>query len=75
MTSIMTYEQMKNLYNDFKKDPPKDSYSKYVGELQHLRLLINTAKLKGLDEDVFNYQKSEQVAIDNLEKMGYKIKS
>jgi len=73
MSSIITYEQLKNYYNEFKKNPPKDAYDRYASELRQVRNLIETAKLNGLEKDVFEYQKTEKAVIDKLTQMGYTV--
>lgn len=74
MTYILSYEQLKAGYEKFKSNLPKDAFSRYAEELNYARNLINSAKLEGLSEDVFQYQKIEQESLQKLQSMGYKVK-
>ncbi len=72
MTTIITYEQIKNSYNEFKKNPPKDSFMKYYKEYSFMKSLIEFATQKGLEKDVFEYTKIKNEAAQHLIDMGYK---
>lgn len=74
MTYVLSYNEMKNNYEKFKINLPDDSFERYAQELTHVRNLINSAKLQGLEEDVFEYQKIEENDIKELQALGYKIK-
>lgn len=73
MTSIITYEQMKNFYNEFKKNPPQDAFMRSYKEFTFMKGLIEFAKKQGLDDDVFEYQKIQKESAQNLRNMGYKV--
>ncbi|MBQ4077649.1 hypothetical protein IJD15_00510 [bacterium] len=73
MTSIMTYEQVKNFYEDFKNNLPKDDFTRYYKEVSFMRTLIEFAKKQGLKEDVFEYKKIEETATKKLRDLGYNI--
>ena len=73
MTSIITYEQMKNFYSEFKNNPPQDAFIKNYKEYTFMKSLIEFAKNKGLDNDVFEYKKIQKESAENLRNMGYKI--
>ena len=73
MTTIVTYEQMKNFYNEFKKNPPQDNFIKHYKEFSFMKSLIEYAKKQGLEEDVFEYQKIQKESAEKLISMGYKV--
>jgi len=74
MTRIYTYDELKTGYENFKKNLPEDSFERYAQELIHIRNLIQSAKLQGLNDDVSKYQKIEKIDIKELQKLGYNIK-
>ena len=73
MTTIITYEEMKNLYSEFKKNPPEDEFEKYYQEYSHAKSLIEFAKNQRLDKDVLEYEKVQKNAMEELKKLGYKF--
>lgn len=74
MTTIITYEQMKNFYEEFKQNLPEDKFLRYWREVELTRNLIKSAKKQGLEKDVFEYQKIQDEAVNQLRSLGYKIK-
>lgn len=74
MTYIPSYNQLKASYENFKAKPPQDLFERYAQELIHVRNLIASAKLEGLDEDVFEYQKIEKQNVEELHSLGYNVK-
>ena len=73
MTTIFSYKELKASYEQFKKALPKDMFERYAQELKHVRGLIQSAKLQGLEKDVFEYQKIEKESVEHLRAMGYRI--
>lgn len=73
MTTVISYEQCKKNYEDFKKNLPEDQFARYYKELVMVRNLAKLAKTKGLKEDVFEYEKAEKEATKILTDMGYKV--
>lgn len=74
MTSIITYDQMKYFYEKFKQNLPKDKLERYYQEFTFMQNLINFAKKQGLEKDVFEYQKIQNAAIEQLKKLGHNVK-
>ena len=73
MTTFITYEQMKNFYQEFKNNPPKDKTARCLQELNFMKSLIDFAKKQGLKKDVFEYKKIQENAAQQLRDMGFKI--
>lgn len=73
MTTIITYEQMKAFYNNFKNNLPDDLFTRYYNEFSFMKSLIQFAKKQGLEKDVFEYQKIQDQAVEELKKLGYKF--
>ena len=73
MTSIITYDQMKNSYKEFKNNLPKDNFMRYYKEFTFMKSLIEFTKRQGLEDDVFEYQKIQQESAQELRNMGYKV--
>lgn len=74
MTFAINYQELKNSYEKFKTSLPKDPFNRYAQELNYARNLTRAAKLEGLEEDVFQYQKIEQESLEKLQALGYNIK-
>ena len=74
MTFIISYEEMKAGYEKFKTRQPKSLFDRYAIELNYVRNLIRMAKEKGLEQDVFEYQKIEQENVKQLQALGYNVK-
>ncbi len=72
MTSIITYEQMKDFYSKFKDDLPKDPIIRYFKEYSFMNSLIEFAKKQGLEKDVFEYEKIKEIAAKELRALGCK---
>ena len=73
MTTIITYEQMKEFYRQFKNNPQGDNVSRCIQELNFMKSLIEFAKKQGLNKDVFEYKKIQEETANKLRDMGYKI--
>ena len=73
MTTIISYEQCKKNYEDFKNNLPEDQFARYYKELVMVRKLAKLAKTKGLEKDIFEYEKAEKEAAKILTEMGYKV--
>lgn len=73
MTTGINYAQMKNMYYAFRENPPTDSFTRYYKELNFMRNLIKFAKSKGLEKDVFEYEKIKEEAVTKLKEMGFKF--
>ena len=73
MTSIINYEQMKKFYKEFKKNPPKDEFTKYYKEYTFAKSLIEFAKKRELKKDVLEYEKIQKNAVEQLKNLGYKF--
>ena len=72
MTYIISFNELKNYYDKFKKALPEDTFSRLYEELKIVRGLINSAKLEGLKVDTFEYQKIAEENLKQLHDMGYK---
>lgn len=72
MTSMVTYDQMKNFYENFKNDLPKDPVIRYFKEYSFMNSLIEFAKKQGLEADVFEYEKIKEAAAKQLRALGCK---
>ena len=53
MTTYISYEQTKKMYDDFKKSLPEDKFDRYYTELKILRSLISSAKNENKEVMVF----------------------
>lgn len=73
MTSIISYEEIKNFYEEFKKNPPADGFTKFYKEFSYMKTLIEMAKNQGLKEEAEQYEKIQKNAVSELEKLGYKF--
>ncbi len=73
MTSIITYDQMKKFYQEFKNNPPADKFCRCLQELNFMRSLIDFAERQNLEKDVFEYKKIQEAAAQQLREMGYKV--
>lgn len=73
MTSIITYDEMKNFYEKFKQNPPEDEFTKFYKEFSYMKNLIEMAKHQGLKEEAEQYEKIQKNAVSELEKLGYKF--
>ena len=73
MTSIITYEQQKNFYEEFKKNPPKDEFNRYYKEFLYMKNLIELAKKENLKDEIKEYEKIQKDTMEQLKKLGYKF--
>lgn len=73
MTTIITYEDVKNMYARFKSNLPQDKFTRYYKEFSFMSSLIDFAKKQNLEKDVFEYRKIQENAAQQLRDMGYKI--
>ena len=71
MTSIQSYQEIKNYYEKFKNNLPEDTVSRLYEELMIVRNLIKTAKSQNLDIDTFEYQEIAKKNLKQLHDMGY----
>ena len=67
------YDKMKEFYSEFKNNPPEDKFTRYYKEYSFMNSLIEFAKKQGLEKDVFEYEKIQKSAVENLKKLGYKF--
>ncbi len=74
MTSFITYEQLQKFYSEFKKNPPKDEFTRYYREYSFMKTLIDFAQKEGYEIDVKEYEKIKASAIKKLQELGYNIK-
>lgn len=73
MTKIITYNEMKNSYKNFKNNLPEDEFDRWYGEYNFLNALIKFAKKQNLDKDTIEYTKLKEETAQKLRDMGYKI--
>ena len=71
MTSIITYEQMKNFYSEFKKNPPQDEFNRYYKEYSYTKSLVELAKAEDLKTEAKVYEQIQKNAMEQLKKLGY----
>ena len=74
MTYVISYEEMKASYEKFKSKPHKNLFDKCTQELNYVRNLICLAKDKGIEQDIFEYQKIEKESLEQLRALGYNVK-
>lgn len=74
MTTIITYEQMKNFYEEFKKNLPEDEFNRYYKEFSYMKNLIKLAQKENKKKDIEEYKKIQKKDIEELKKLGYKFK-
>lgn len=72
MTTYISYEQNKNMYDNFKKSLPEDKFERYYTELKILRSMISSAKKENKDIDYEYYEKIILQNLAQLHAMGYK---
>ena len=73
MTTIITYNEMKDLYGKFKQNPPEDKFYALYSEYKFMKSLIQLAKLNNMDKDLFEYRKIQEKTAEELRNMGYKV--
>ncbi len=73
MTTIITYSEIKNQYEKFKKNPPEDEFERWYLQYSFAKNLINFAKKQNLDKDIFEYNKVKDEAAQKLRDMGYNV--
>ena len=73
MTSIITYEQIKDYYNKFKNNLPQDEFIRYYREYHFLKSLIEMSQKQNLKKDFKEYQEVQKNVIKHLNDMGYKL--
>lgn len=75
MLPELNYEQLKVSYSMFKKELPKDDFSRWYIDMQYLDSLIEFAKKANLESDVVEFQAQKNKVCDELKKLGYEIES
>ncbi len=71
MTNILSYSEMQQMFEQFQKNLPQDSFTRYHREYTFTKSLIEFAKKQGLEDDVFQYQQIQKKDIEELKKLGY----
>ena len=72
MTTYISFEEIKNIYDDFKKSLPEDKFERYYKELKILRSMISSAKNEGKDIDYNSLERIIKQNLAQLHLMGYK---
>ena len=71
MTYIIGFNELKNYYDRFKNTPPEDTFSRLYEELKIVRALIKSVKIEGLKVDTFEYERTAEENLKQLQAMGY----
>jgi len=72
MLPQISYEELKNLYSEFKKNPPLQEFNRWLEEFRYSADLLEFAKKANLKEDIVEFTKAKKIAIKNLKKFGFK---